>query len=232
MYKRWSCIIVFYSLILIQQVQAQKKINKTVFGSVAKLNGLSEEKGKGVIGALISRIGENYLEFDYELVPFSRSIKRIEDSEVDFQYPVIEGDINRKGILVSSFYVHMVKFGLFYHKDNKILIKDIIASNQIEVPVVEKTHENSFPFKVKPATCTSCLIKKINNMRARAGIYEISSIQYIIKKENLTNVRFVPFGEYGSRFAFKDNEKGKALNDEFEKIIKKLREDKRLPLLY
>lgn len=206
--------------------------DEKVFGSVAKLNGLSTVKGEGVIGEMISLIGSYYSNFDYELVPFVRSLSRLQDEDVDFQYPIFESDLDKKNFLASSFYAHRVRFGLFFHRDKKVSIEDILGADQKIIPIVEKIHEKSFGFKVGTSICSICVIRKINDKREVAGIYEITSTLSIIEKEKLKNIEVIEFGRYESKFSFKNNDRGKRLESQFKRIIADLKAKKRLPRLY
>ena len=200
-----------------------------VFGSVARIPGFSESKNGGFIIDIINAVGKSYPQFDYELVPFFRSLQRLKDSDVDFQYPVIAGDILGSGFIESSEFTSEIEFSLYYNENSIVTIDSVSGKEQQVVPTVEKIHENSFSFQVKPSTCTECIMKKINNGREVAGIYASLSADAIIKSAKLTHVKSVPFSIFRSRFAFKDNEKGRKLEKEFSKIIRKLKDEGEFP---
>jgi hypothetical protein len=227
--KNWRSYLNLILILLISQQVTMAQSLGPVFGSVAKINGLSESKGRGKISKMIEAFGGSFEEFDYEVVPFRRSVKRLETSHVDFQYPITKEDVRGTGFFTSRFYISKVRFRLYFHKDKILSKEDITGKNQKIIPTVEKAHERNFPFKVDTSTCMECLLKKINDKRAIAAIDASVAADFVIKKNGLHNIRSIPFEEYESRFSFKDNERGRLVEAKFFEVFQKLKKEGRIP---
>lgn len=191
--------------------------------SLAQMPMYAESLDKGVLVDLVKAIADTSKKsIDVQVVPFSRSMKEVENKQADFHMPLIKPlDMSKANFSLSDATIFHVNFVLYTNK-NKPLDPNNLTGASLET---DAAHTPYFPFDIKPSTSIEGSLKKLELGRIDGFIFADDATDPLIKSNGLKNIKRQLYKRFEVKAILpKGGENGPA--DKFlSEAIGKLRED-------
>ncbi len=183
----------------------------------------------------ISRISEIANQsFDLEILPFKRSMNMAESGQIDAHIPVIYNPLlstKDKPYFFSEATLWKTNFVLYTHKDTEVNLDQLDKLSLISgvglIPYID--------LHVTPVSNIEGAIQMVDFGRVDGLIYSSPTIDPLIKKLKLTNIRRTLYKVVDAKALIKKGKKGELLDRILSSSIKTMREsgelDKRIKKL-
>lgn len=155
--------------------------------SLAQMPIYAESLDKGVLVDLVKALTDvSKKTVDVQVVPFARSMKDVENKQVDFHMPLIKPiDMSKANFSLSSETIFHVNFVLYTNKNKPVDVNQL-AGASLET---DAAHTPYFPFDIKPSTSIENSLKKLELGRIDGFIFADDATDPLVKSLGLKNVK-------------------------------------------
>lgn len=191
--------------------------------SLAQMPVYAESPVKGVLVDFTKALAAaSKKDIEFQVVPFVKSMKAVEDGSVDLHMPLIQPlDMSSANFSLSSETIFHVNFVLYTNK-NKPLDMNKLAEANIET---DAAHIPYFPFPIKSSSNIEGSLKKLNLGSIDGFIFADDASDPIIAANQLTNINRQLYKRFDVKIVLPKGAEGSATDRFLTDTIKTLREN-------
>ncbi|MCJ8337107.1 MAG: hypothetical protein MJK10_01430 [Pseudomonadales bacterium] len=195
----------------------------TIKVSVAIIPSRSDSLTAPIPAALSSILKAAGVKFQLELYPFKRSIYNAIKGNHDFHFPIIESPFAKKIKLkyeLSNTTFWKLPFVLYTRADKPPINIELISDYKI---LTDGAHQALFDFPTTAVFDLTSAIRMIDRGRADGFIFAENSIDPIIRRLKLSNIRRTLFGMFKVKAVFKLGNKNGMVDKALQEGINNLK---------
>ncbi|WP_281558154.1 hypothetical protein [Thalassomonas sp. RHCl1] len=209
-----------FLLLLAGQINANEK---TIKVAVAKLPFVSETLSGPLPDVIASILDAGGISYQMDLFPFPQSLNQVAMDNYDMQVPIIESPFVDKKALkyeLSNTVLWQLPFVLYTAADRPPLAMDNLKQYKI---IVSLAHQNLFDFPTIGVPKIEGAIKMIQHARVDGFIFAAATVDPVIDKLKLNNIRRTFFARLNVKAAFPAGGAGGEIDLALQKGIDKLK---------
>lgn len=198
---------------------------------IAGISEMKDEKPAGVFVEIYMEMQNHYKDgkiFFSGLYPFKRSVYNVITGQADFHFPMVRSAYVNSDKLPYNYVpeeIGKIAFILYTHSNKEELNLKNMDRYKIEVL---RGHKEYFNFNVIESNSIEQSLRKILRGRSDGLIHAQESVDVVLRKNKIKEIRRELFAEFESCIIVANNESGAAAKKVLSELLRKMKKDKSL----